>query len=197
MDREQSLLEYKRRICLAINHISCHLDESLSLEEIAAAAFFSMNVEVKELPSRHVAYVRRIGPYGPEVCGDAHQRLMQWAGPRGLATAEFSIGISWDNPEVTPADKCRYDACLPVPEGTPVDGEVGLQSLGGGRYAVYRVTVGTDGFGQAWEDLMGGWLPRSGYQCADGPCFEICYNPDHAAGESRWEVEICCPVEPL
>jgi len=41
MNSLQSLDEYRRRMCLAMNYISRHLDENPALEEIAAAAHFS------------------------------------------------------------------------------------------------------------------------------------------------------------
>ncbi|MCP4748024.1 MAG: hypothetical protein GY874_18090, partial [Desulfobacteraceae bacterium] len=55
---------------------------------------------------------------------------------RGIQTI---TSVGWDNPEVTPPEKCRYDACITVPEQTKVDGEVGLQKIPSGSYAVYRV----------------------------------------------------------
>jgi AraC family transcriptional regulator len=81
-----------------------------------------MNVQVTEMPEYHVCYVRQIGPYGPDSCGSANERLMHWAGPRGFAASGVNIGIAWDNPEITPPDKCRYDACLTVPVGTKGEG---------------------------------------------------------------------------
>ncbi|MCP4744873.1 MAG: AraC family transcriptional regulator, partial [Desulfobacteraceae bacterium] len=249
-DRQSSLKEYKRRICLAMDYIAGHLKDNPSLDEIAQASFFSkyhfhrlfhaiagetvaqftrriklekaangliyaghkdittialecgfsssqnfakafrkhfslspsdyrrkfskigntdskngnapgvtfsydatqsnwsinlnernhkMEISVKQMPEYHVAYVRHIGPYGPEGCGKAHEKLFQWAGPRGFVNQGTIIGVGWDNPEVTPPEKCRYDACITVPEQTKVDGEVGLQKIPSGSYAVYRV----------------------------------------------------------
>lgn len=156
-----------------------------------------MNVEVKEMPEYHVGYVRQIGPYGPEGCGAAFERLMQWAGPRGFAASGTTMGLCWDNPEITPPDKCRYDACITIPEDTEVQGEVGTQTISSGLYAVYRCRVKTEEFAQAWQDLFGQWLPQSGYQPDDRPCYEICHTHAEADPENKWLVEICCPVKPL
>ena len=38
----QTALEYRRRVCVAMNYISLHLDHTLSLKQIAEAACFSM-----------------------------------------------------------------------------------------------------------------------------------------------------------
>lgn len=156
-----------------------------------------MNVEVKEMPEYHVAYARNIGPYGPEGCGGAFERLYRWAGPRGHAATGTCLGVSWDNPEVTPPEKCRYDACLTVPEGTRTEGEIGLQTIPGGTFAVYHCKIRTDEFEKAWNDLMGVWLPTSGYQPDDKPCYELCHQTAESNPEGLWVVDICCPVKPL
>ena len=97
-----------------------------------------MNAEVKEMPDFHVAYVRKMGPYGKEICEAAFGELMQWAGPKGLLEASQMLGVYWDNPEVTPPEKCRVDACVVVPEGTETDGAVALQTICAGRYGSDR-----------------------------------------------------------
>lgn len=159
-----------------------------------------MNITVKELPEKHVAYIRRFGPYGLDI-GPYFQKLAAWAGPRGLIKAAAMFGTYWDNPEITPPEKCRTDACLEVPQGTEVGGEVVLQTLPGGQYAVYRVALlaTEDGneFYATWQSIYTDWLPDSGYQPDDKPAYEnyLAYPEDHSEG--KWDVEICIPVKPL
>ncbi|MFH1138803.1 MAG: AraC family transcriptional regulator [Pseudomonadota bacterium] len=156
-----------------------------------------MKVELKTMPDCHVAYARNIGPYGPEGCRAAHRRLERWAEPRGFIPGGLVIGVSWDNPSVTPPEKCRYDACVTVPEDARGEGEIATQVIPGGLCAMYRVRLSQDEFGRAWEQLMGEWLPQSGYQCDDRPTFEICLNDAETDPDHKWEVDICCPIKPL
>jgi len=160
----------------------------------------TMQVSVKEIAAQHVAYVRRIGAYGPEI-GPLFDRICCWAAPRGLLNPQSqdhkSIGIYWDNPEVTPADKCRSDACLVVPEGTEVEGEIGLQTIPGGLFAFYRVEITPDGFPQAWDDFVGGWLPDSGYQPDERPCYEFYYDTPHSHPEGKFVLDLCLAIKPL
>jgi DNA gyrase inhibitor GyrI len=118
-----------------------------------------MNVEVKEMPEFQVAYVRNIGAYGPEGCGRAFEKLMQWACPRGFAATGTMLGVSWDNPEITPPEKCRYDACVTVPPGTATEGEVNQQTIPGETFAVYHCRIRVDEFPRVCMELMGEWLP--------------------------------------
>lgn len=153
---------------------------------------YAMNAEVREMPEYHVAYVRKMGPYGKATCEQAFGELMQWAGPRGYLESGVMLGVYWDNPEVTPPQKCRIDACISVPEGTAGEGQVGVQKISAGPYAVCHFEVRPDGFTRAWEEAFA-WLVNSGYECDDLPCYERYHN--HVDSEGLWIVDICIPLK--
>ena len=160
-----------------------------------------VDVEVKDLPERNVAYVRHIGPYAgqAEVFDGLFGRLMQWAGPRGLVGGPNAqiMSVYHDDPEITDEDKLRVDACITVPEGTPVDGEVGQMKVPGGKFAVAHFELNPDQYAEAWTALMGGWMPQSGYQPDDRVCYEWYRNDPKQHPEGKCVVDICVPVRPL
>ena len=160
-----------------------------------------VDVEVKDLPELNVAYVRHIGPYAGQVgvFEDLFGRLMQWAGPRGLVGGPDTeiLSVYHDDPEVTDEDKLRVDACITVPEGTPVDGEVGQMKVPGGKFAVAHFELNPDQYAEAWTALMGGWMPQSGYQPDDRLCYEWYRNDPKTHPEGKCVVDICVPVRPL
>jgi AraC family transcriptional regulator len=174
-----------------------HPREHLDAERRKNMAVQAQSIEVKDLPELHVAYVRHIGPYNR--VGEAFGRLMRWAGPRGLLRfpETKSLAVYRDSPEVTEADKLRSEACITVPEGTKVDGEVGLMRIPGGRFAVGRFEITGDQFGEAWNVLMGGWLPGSGYQPDDRMCYELYLNDHEQHPQKKFVIDICEPVKPL
>ena len=153
-----------------------------------------MNEEVREMSEYNVAYVRKIGPYGKETCEEAFGELMQWAGPLGYLSSGAMLGVYWDNPDVTPSEKCRIDACISVPHGTAPEGQVGIQTIRGGPYAVCHFEIQADCFQQAWEDAFG-WLVNSGYECDDKPCYELYHNNAADHPEGRWIFDICIPLK--
>ena len=154
------------------------------------------NVECKQMPAFHVAYIRRIGPYGPEI-GAVFERIERWVDSRNLLNEDATIlGISWDNPHITPPEKCRYDACVVVPETVKPDGEVGMQDIPAGRFACYRFTG--NAFQEEWDWLIGTWLPQSGYQPASDLCYELYHKePQQKDGQLIFDVSLCMEVEPL
>ena len=150
-----------------------------------------MKAEVKEMPAWHVAYVRKMGRYGKEVCEAAFGELMRWAGPRGLIGQGPMMGMYWDNPEVTPKEKCRTDACLVVPAGTKVEAPIALQDIAGGPHAVCEFNVPMTDFGPSWEAAFR-WLMDSGLECEDRPCYEM-YLDDCRGPTCRFC--ICIPLK--
>jgi AraC family transcriptional regulator len=156
-----------------------------------------VTIEVKELPGINVAYVRTIGEYGFEPAKKAFQKLSHWAEPRELMEDGLWLGIAWDNPCVTPADKCRYDACVTVPDGTEVTNGADQQIVPAGKYAVHRTEVVNNDFQKGWDQLIGDWLPGSGFQPGDGPSYEVYIDRGVNDPEGRWVVDIHLPVKPL
>ena len=159
------------------------------------------NVEVKELPEMHVAYVRHIGPYkgDTELFARLFGKLMAWAGPRGLLRFPETkvLGVYHDDPEITDEEKLRTDACITVPEDTRVEGEIGKTTIAAGKYAVAHFEIKTDQYEDAWKAVYGGWLPESGYQPDDGPCYEVYHNDPKEHPEGKQIVDICVPVKLL
>ncbi|MCP4639240.1 MAG: AraC family transcriptional regulator, partial [bacterium] len=73
----------------------------------------TMEARIDTLEPMTVAFVRHVGPY--DQCAPAWQKLcstpavLSQMGPDTL-----SVGISYDDPDVTEPDKIRYAACRPV-----------------------------------------------------------------------------------
>jgi AraC family transcriptional regulator len=163
---------------------------------------FSMNtqhqtVEVKELPDMTVAYVRHIGPYeGNEALfGKLFGTLCTWAGPRNLIGKDSKfLTVYHDDPKITKENRLRISVSLVVPPHTEVSGEIGKMTISGGKYALSRFVLTKDEFMQAWDWVYGTWLPQSGYQPDDKPCFELF--PDEPK-DGKYTVDISVPVKPL
>ncbi len=160
-----------------------------------------VNVEVKELPEITVAYVRHIGPYkGDSALFDKmFTKLFKWAGARDLINfpETKTRAMYHDNPDITDDSKLRTSMCITVPSDTEVDGEIGKMNVEGDKQAIGHFELNADEYEQAWKIIYGDWLPQSGYQPDDKPCFEIYYNNPKEHPEKKHIVDICIPVKPL
>lgn len=152
-----------------------------------------MNVEIQQLAPLRVAFVRHVGPYAE--CGAAWEKLCAWAGPRGLFGPQTRfLGISYDDPQITPPEKIRYDACITVGANVQPEGEIGVQETAAGEYAV---TVHRGPYAmlhQTYERLCGEWLPQCGREPAMAPCFEVYLNDPQTTPPEELLTQIHLPL---
>jgi AraC family transcriptional regulator len=93
-----------------------------------------MKIAVIERPPVAVCCLRYTGPFGEPLGKFWRTTVSPWLADHGLLDCP-RYGVAVDNPLDTPAEKCRYDACVEVPTGLcPPDAE--QKTIAGGRYAV-------------------------------------------------------------
>jgi AraC family transcriptional regulator len=132
-------------------------------------------VRIESLPPRRVAFLRHIGPY--QEMGPTFGKLMSWAGPKGLVGPQSVIlALCHDDPDVTPADKLRCDCCVSVPDSFQPAGEIGVQTVEGGEYAILTHVGPYNSLGDSYRWLFGSWLPASGREPRSIPTFEVYKN---------------------
>jgi AraC family transcriptional regulator len=155
-----------------------------------------MKVEIKQMEPMRVACLRHVGPY--DEVGETWDRLLTQMGKEGyLGGNPAMLGICHDDPETTPAEKIRYDACLTVDEGFMGLGPIGVQTVAGGSYAVMTHKGPYNRLGESYSRLMGQWLPRSGRELRDAPAFEIYLNDPQTTQPGDLLTDICAPLQEL
>lgn len=103
----------------------------------------------------------------------AFNRILGWAAGRGLLGPSVRlIGVFHDDPDQVPEAELRSEAGLAVPEGTAVEAPVKLVDLPGGRHAILRFKGPYAELKGAYRWFYGTWLPGSGHEPADAPCWE-------------------------
>lgn len=132
-------------------------------------------MDIRDLPELRVASVRHVGPF-TELTG-AFGRISAWAGARGLFGPDTRVlGVFHDDPKVTPPAELRSDAAVTV--GADVEGEddIAITTVPGGTYAVGMLKGPYEKLHEAYAWLHGTWLPASGREVAEGPCYEVYLN---------------------
>jgi AraC family transcriptional regulator len=150
----------------------------------------AMQVRIERFDPVRAAYVRHVGPYNE--CGAAWGRLMMWAGMRGLLGPNMRhFGMCYDDPDVTPADKIRYDACLVVGPSVRPEGDIGVQEVAGGEFAVAVHRGPYRRLGETYRALCGQWIPASGRQLGPPPSIERYLNDPRSTPEDQLVTEVC------
>jgi len=158
-----------------------------------------LDVEVREFPAMELACIHHTGPYqgDQELFGRLFGTLMQWAGTQGcLNSPDLKIlSLYYDDPETTEPARQRMSVAITVPENIPGEGQIERMQLPAGTYAVARVEVLPDQYGEAWQSLVGEWLPASGHHTENRPSMEVYLNDPKQHPEGKHIVEMCLPVK--
>ena len=154
----------------------------------------SMKVKIEHKEPIRVAFMRHVGPYA-EV-GATWDKFLPVLGKEGLLGGDVLIlGICHDDPEVTPQDKIRYDACVSVDESFVPEGDIGVQVIPGGEYAVTTHFGPYHKLGETYTKLLGQWLPRSGRELLSAPCFEVYLNDPQSTEPEDLITDIYAPLK--
>ena len=141
-----------------------------------------------------VAFMRHVGPY--DEVGQTWERFTMMLGKEGLlGGATQFIGICHDDPAVTPSERIRYDACVTVDEQFRPAGEIGVQTIPGGDYAVLTHFGPYAQLSESYARLLGQWLPRSGRNLGLTPCFEVYLNSPENTEPEDLITDIHAPLE--
>lgn len=144
-------------------------------------------VVIDSLPEMQVISKIRFGSYDFRI-GLAWIYLILKARRSNLLTPDSrKIGIVYDDPEVTPGDKCRFDAAVSVKPG-PNSRRLPTQ-----RCAMLDYSGSFARLGEMIDRLYGEWLLSSDYQPAEYPL--MMFFPGHLHEYKRFR--LCLPITPL
>ena len=96
-----------------------------------------------------IAYMRRIGAYGPEN-RQLMEKLKAFLAQHDLSKSTI-LGIPLDDPTITPAEKLRYDVGLIVPVHAVIP--LPTRSIDDGTYAVFEVQHTQQGVSSFWQNI--------------------------------------------
>lgn len=111
--------------------------------------------EICHFEGAELVYIRIFGKYGEvEPYEMAWNKLMQFLKDNQVLTHETRfIGLSFDDPNVTNSDQCRFYACASVQNRIDPTGEFGTIRLQQGKYAVYTLTGSYSGLQELYNNI--------------------------------------------
>lgn len=110
---------------------------------------------------------------------------------------ELGYGLLHDNPKVVSVDRCRYDACIEIPEGfeSKVPGMFSVQKLPGGAFARTRHQGMTAELSMTIASLRDDWVPSSGlWLDPHRPMLEIYRDDPMTVPDGERKIDVCIPV---
>ncbi len=220
--RRGTAREYRRRIQRVLAHIVENLDRDLRGESLAELACFSrfhfhrvfrgmlgegVAALVKRLRLERAAFGLREGKASvTQLALEAGFENLEsfsraFKGAYGIPPSVFGRSEA-PNPRIRVSNGVHWDM-----GGTPMDFEspaapgegfgLRLVKRPAARIAFVRHVGPLDQCGEAWDRLFGAWLPGSGYEPADNPCFEQYLNSPESCAEEDLCTDLFLPIRPL
>lgn len=149
-----------------------------------------------DLPKRRVAYRRALNPYTSDGVSRATEQLLNGARAQGLQGGQW-LGYQWEDPELVPLEKCRYDVGLVVPCAVALDGGVSEITFEAMRVAEIEISGPIELEMRALDWLYRTWLPSSQFMPAHQPCFEAWDREPFTHENQHFELRLQLPVVPL
>ncbi|HAA56860.1 MAG TPA: AraC family transcriptional regulator [Myxococcales bacterium] len=156
----------------------------------------TMTPSIQTLPEQRVMFVRKTGSY-QDSSPQAWQALFGFLAKKNVPLQSVEMfGISHDTPSVTEPDKLRYDACVPAADDFKGEGEVGVQTIDGGTFAVFLHKGSYQKLNETYNNIFSVWLPQSQKELRDEPCFEKYLNSLFTVpSEDDLQTEIYVPIK--
>ncbi|QGY43775.1 helix-turn-helix domain-containing protein [Maribellus comscasis] len=155
----------------------------------------SLQPKIKTVKPKTVVYARAIGNYNLSA-EKAWKTVCEFAKTKKLFgfKTEF-IGISHDDPKITEAEKLRYDACVAISKNIAPEGEIGVQEIPGGEYAVFTHKGPYEKLENTYAYIFGKWLSESGKELRNVHSFEKYLNAPENTKPEKLRTEIYIPVQ--
>jgi DNA gyrase inhibitor GyrI/AraC-like DNA-binding protein len=154
------------------------------------------DIILEQRPKETVAFIRCI--FGADGAGllEGYNELLAWYKERYQSDAfPQRFGMSVDDPDVTPANKYRYDFAVRVPEAILPEGKIGAAEIPAGLYASVRVIGDIRNVAKAWDFLYKHWLPKSEFVPRHYPAIEEFVQGPESIGWETYDMWARIPLE--
>ena len=151
----------------------------------------NMKIEVRELDSQRVCTLASQRGYEPEAIYEAWDKLIDWATSNGIKQDEQKrFAFAFDNPTVTPVDKCRYDASIVIANSMKINPPFASSEIPKGKYAVLYYKGAPEETIKAQLSIYSDWLPDSGFEPDNFPMLEHYLNDARVDGYVEMEIHV-------
>ena len=152
--------------------------------------------KIIEVEDMKCLYYRMQGAYQTLDYAGAWNKLWAQVKTQKLFTKGIKLfGLPYDNPNVTDADKLRYDACLIIHKDAQSHGDVGVKILKGGKYAMFLYQGSYTNFAEVYNYMFEEWLINTNYELRDEPVRERYISHPDRVEEHKLKTEFYIPIK--
>ncbi|MFB1036349.1 MAG: GyrI-like domain-containing protein [Sinobacterium sp.] len=151
----------------------------------------NMNVEVRECDRQRLCSLASERGYESGAIYQAWDKLIDWATNNGIKQEEQErFAFAFDNPTITPVDRCRYSASVVVGEDVHIQLPFSQSEIPKGKYAVLYFKGSSEETIKAQLSIYSDWLPDSGFEPDNFPMLERYLNDARVDGYVEMEIHV-------
>ncbi len=156
-----------------------------------------LNPQIVDLKSKNLVYIRIIAKYGSTLdYKTAWGKLISFANTKNLISEDSEyIGLSFDDPNITDEDKCRFYACISTDKKVKAEGEFGAYSIPGGKFALFTHKGEYSGLNDLYQAIYSNWLYDNYAKIRNSNTFEKYINGPEEVKEEDLLTEVYIPIE--
>lgn len=152
--------------------------------------------KIQELEDQQCLYYTMYGAYQDLDYGLAWEKLWAEVKAQQLFTKGIRhIGLPHDDPKITEPNKIRYDACLIIYKDAKPNGDVGVKTLKGGKFATFLYQGSYKHFADVYDYMFNEWLLNKDYELRDAPCREKYISDARRVAEEKLKTEFYIPIK--
>lgn len=158
---------------------------------------FNLERTVRFLPSQIVIYQQFKGGYQLNELGETWAKFLKKANQYQLVDSTTSYyGISRDDPNLTPLQKVRYDACISKNANTLIPEDIFQeQVIAGGKYLCVKYRGSYEYLGAVYQQIFRQLITENKYLLRAELIFEQYLNGARYTAPSELLTEIFIPIE--
>ena len=151
----------------------------------------NMNVEVRECERQRLCTLASERGYESGAIYQAWDKLIDWATNNGIKQeGQERFAFAFDNPTITPVDRCRYSASVVVGEDVHIQLPFSQSEIPKGKYAVLYFKGSSEETIKAQLSIYSDWLPDSGFEPDNFPILERYLNDARVDGYVEMEIHV-------
>ncbi len=156
-----------------------------------------LHPNIVHIDNKNLVYIRIIAKYGSELdYRTAWKKLWQYAKQINIVNEknEF-IGLSFDDPNITKPEQCRFYACISTDKSIKPEAEFGVRSIKNGKFAVFTHKGAYSGLNRLYQSIYLDWLPNTNEKLRHSMPFEKYLNNPDKVKEDDLLTEIYMPIK--
>ena len=157
---------------------------------------FQLVENIKTIKDIQVIFQQSKGKIGDSTTKANWDTLFAAAQKHQIINRESKFyGINWDDPEITPNEKVRYDACISIPKNTKVKTDFSYKTISGGKYLCFLYKGDYQYLGLVYNHIFRDWIIKMEYNLREEPIFEQYINNKETTPTKDLLTEIFIPIK--